>query len=220
MASAFAGDETAARLIIRETAPGAEPVQHRILVNHDFLRMDIVGDKSGFLLLDRKQRLIHNINLDDNTDLLINKNQVTLAPPAVFAHKTVALKATLPKIDGHVTRRYQISTNQTLCHDVVVVEGILKDAAKAMMEFADALSSEQAIGLAATPKEFVNECELATGVFEPGREYARGFPVREQDWRGRLRELVDYDEHYKADASLFTVPDGMLTMNMQEMRAN
>ncbi len=216
---AIASDITVTRLVVRETAPGSSPVENRITVSRDFMRMDVVGDDSGFLLLDRKKHIVHNVNFDDNTDLLIEKGAISLAAPVPFEQKSIEQSGDkLPRISGHATRRYQISTNQTVCHDVVVIEDVLKDAAKAMMEFADVLSSEQAVGLAATPKEFVSECELATSVFEPGREYAKGFPVREQDWRGRLSELVDYDENLVVDSSLFSVPEGLNAITMQEMR--
>ncbi len=218
-ALAGAGDVT--RLIVRESAPGIEPVQHRILVRPDFMRMDIVGDDSGFLLLDRKKRLIHDINLDDHTDLLISQNAISLKPPAAFENETTVVQGgPLPAIAGHPTRHYRISTNGTVCHDIVVLDGALQDAARALIEFAEVLASEQAIGLAATPEPFTSDCELSSFVFQPGREYRQGFPVREQDWRGRLRELTDFEQAYSADAALFVVPQGLRTLTMEEMRGN
>ncbi|RTZ61177.1 MAG: hypothetical protein DSZ33_01545 [Gammaproteobacteria bacterium] len=217
--TAVADRSETARIVVRENMPGSEPVEHRILVSPDFMRMDIVGDNSGYLLLDRKKRLIHNINLEDNTDLLISKSEISLKPPVPFENETTEVEGgPLPAIAGHPTRHYRISTNHAVCHDIVVLDGALQDAARALTELNEVLASEQAVGLATAPKEFVNDCELAASVFEPGRQYRRGFPVREQDWRGRLRELIDFEESFNADAGLFTVPDGLETMTMEEIR--
>jgi hypothetical protein len=52
----------------------------------------------------------------------------------------------------------------------------------------------------------------------PTRHLVHGFPVRLEDFAGKTRQLVNYEQGKTFSPSLFVVPEGYRRYRMQDMR--
>jgi hypothetical protein len=207
-------------LMFQEKEPGAEFSPTRMIVTADFLRIDDNRNDNEFVLFDRKKHIIYNVTQGDRLVLVIKEKPVGLARPEPF-ESTVEeseLKDS-PPVGGKRVMRYVLRTNGQECYEVFAAKGLLEEPRKALAEFHTALAGEQSDSFATTPPEFRSDCDLADNVFEPDRHLAFGFPVRLVQPDGRVRMLVDYDEHYTPDPKLFELPADFTRYTMDDMRA-
>ena len=205
-------------LFFVEREQGGEPFQTRILVTAKYLRIDEGNDTGDYILFDRSRPTIYDVNYADKTVLVITPLKVDLVPPKVFKHEVHVDKDSYPSISGKKVIRYQLLTNQTRCYDVFAAEGLLPQALQALREYHQALAGEQAATMKNTPREMQSACDLANHIFLPARHLGQGFPVRQEDMAGNLRQLINYDEHYRSDQTLFQLPENFTRYRAQEMR--
>jgi hypothetical protein len=207
-------------LMFQEKEMGTEYSPTRMIITGDFLRIDENRDDNEFVLFDRKQRTIYNVTQGDRTILVVKERPIELARPEPF--ENTVEKSDLedgPSVGGKAITRYVLSTNGEQCYEVFAAEGLLEEARKALAEFQEVLAGEQAASLALTPPEFRSGCDLADSVFEPNRHLAYGFPVRTAQPGGRVRMLIDYDDHYAPDKKLFELPADFARFTIDDMRA-
>lgn len=179
----------------------------RMLVTPAYLRIDGGKDDAGdFILLDRAARTIYSVNKTDRTVLVIKPLPVTLAAPTPFNNTVKEEAGAYPEVGGRPVRHYVLSTNGRQCDEVFAADGFLPDAAAALREYMQVLAGEQAAAAANAPPGVESACDLADNVFVPDRTLAYGFPVRQQDATGRIRQLVNYDVHFTPDPKLFVLP--------------
>jgi hypothetical protein len=205
-------------LFFVERERGGEPFQTRMLVTSRYLRIDEGNDTGDYILFDRAHPAIYSVNYLDKTILVISPSKIDLAPPKVFKHEVQVDKDSYPDVGGKKVIHYQLLTNRARCYDVFAAMGLLPEAAQALREYHQALAGEQAATMKNTPREMQSPCDLANHIFLPARHLGQGFPVRQEDMAGNLRQLINYDEHYRSDQTLFQLPEGFTRYRAQEMR--
>jgi len=93
----------------------------------------------------------------------------------------------------------------------------MPEAVEAMIEFHKVLATDSASTFEIMPADMFDPCAISMSTFVPTRHLRDGFPV--QEWKpGYARSLVDYQANYKADSSLFVLPDDYFTYTVQEFR--
>ncbi len=205
-------------LFFSEQERGGAPFQTRMLVTPHYLRIDEGADDGDYILFDRGQSTIYSVNRADKTILVITPLKIDLKPPKVFKHETHRDAAAYPDIGGKKVIHYRLSTNNTRCYDVFAAAGLLPEALPALREYQETLAGEQAAAMRRTPKEMQSACDLADHIFLPLRHLEYGFPVRQEDTQGNLRQLIDYDEHYRGDRRLFQLPENFIRYRTQDLR--
>jgi hypothetical protein len=193
-------------LSFAETEPGGEPYPVRMLVTEKFLRIEDGDGQDGFVLLDRAARTLYSVNHAARTTLVVRAEPVKLAAPARFEHKAERDPAALPDVGGEKVVHYRLLTNGENCFEVYAADGLLPQALAALREYHETLAGEQAAMQANIPAAFQSACDLADHVFLPARHLAHGFPVRQVNRAGRVRQLIDYKTGVPVDAKLLQLP--------------
>lgn len=204
--------------IFEETGPGLEPYTTRMIATSEFLRIDDGKDDGDFLLYDRKKKLIQNVNNQEKMILVIHAQSVNVESPIKLNNEIKRNKTDVPKLAGKDVSHYQFITNKQVCFDVYISSVLLGKLRTALAEYRRVLSGEQAMMLAVTPKELLNACDLANNVYSPDRHLIKGFPVRQQEFTGRSRQLIDYTEGRAIDIRLFQIPKNFKQLSPQQMR--
>lgn len=205
-------------LYFEEQERGSEPAATRMLVTPEFLRIDYGKDDDDFILYDRKRPTIYSINHADKSALVISPAKVTAKPPRPLTHRVEKDRQSIPAVGGKPVVHYELFTNDRRCYDLFAADGLLPEVLPALREYAQTMSGEQGATLAFTPQEMQDTCDVANHVFMPTRHLEHGFPVRLEDFAGKTRQLVNYEQGKTFSPSLFIVPEGYKRYRMQDMR--
>ncbi len=198
---------TGIELQFQESEPGLEPYPMRVLVTSGYLRMDDGDDAGDFILYDRQTREIYSVAHENDSIFKITHRPVTLPMPETLALDEQTEQDTqAPTIDGTAPMHHRFRANGKVCYEVIAVEGLLEDARLVMIEYVQTLAGEQALNLDKTPPEYREECMLSNLVFAPERHLEAGFPIREWDYKGYERSLIDFKTEVALDPALFQVP--------------
>lgn len=197
-----------------------ESYQTRMLISEDFLRIDDGAGADGYVLFDRQNNIIYNINNDTKTVMTVELIPDEVKPP--FDLDLVAEKITLPagapEINGIKPQHYRLSTNQEHCLDVIAVNGMLESAVNAMQAYNRVLASNNAITLDATPLELQTPCMLSMNIFYVNQNLRYGFPVQEWDKYGKRRSLISYKQNEKLESSLFNLANRFQHFSIKDFR--
>lgn len=203
---------------------GDPPARTRMVITRDFVRIDDGRENSDFVLYDRAQRVIHNVNAADSSILVIGAHGVNRPPPLRLKHNIERDNVGAPDVGGKPVMHYRLRTNGQLCYELYAADDLLPEALAALREYREALAREHAAALAFTPRDLQTPCDLANNVYAPTRHLAHGFPIRIVETDGRTRgreritELVDYDTEFEAGPALFRLPESYTRRTIQELR--
>ena len=202
-------------LMYQESEPGVDTYMTRILVNQDFLRLDEGADQSNYTLYDRQKNVIYTVSHEEKTVMQVMpvKSDNAIERKLVMDAKKLEDK-TIPSIAGQQPIHYELKVNDVVCAEVFVIDGIHAEAIKAMQEFNRLLASVHLKNLENTPESMQDDCFLAHHIVSPSRSLQFGFPIMEQGANGVSRELVDFKDQFKVDASVYLLPEGYRSVDM------
>jgi hypothetical protein len=198
---------TAQLLVYRVTEPGTEPYVSRLLSTPAFLRLDQGRHDSGFILLDRKAKIIYSVNPEDRTILLIDPPRQERKPPSSLRLSARRQTASgIPEVAGRSPEYWQFLVDDRLCRSAVLVPGLLPQANAAYAEYLDLLAYQQLASLAVIPQELQDPCDRAVHVYTPLAVLEKGLPLREWHETGWRQELVDFREAFSVSSDSFELP--------------
>jgi len=200
-------DEDVMSFVYEEKESGAELANVRYLVSKLFLRIDDGNLNSDFLLLDRKNKIIYNVNHDDESIMVIRSHKWTEPkfPFAVKEHRKVLDDA--PEVAGKKIMDYSKIADNKLCHQLQILPDVYAEELQAFIEYQDVLSGQQTRILHNTPEELHTPCLLVDQVYNAGSYYQIGLPIQEFHSRGYVKRLVDY-RRIKVKAEWSILPAG------------
>jgi hypothetical protein len=207
--AAHGGDLVSAdRLTYRILSEGNKSPQiNRILVTEGYVRFDDGSGADGFLLYDRKNKVIFSVNPEERLILEIAPKPVNLSPGGelkVEVRKTVDDKA--PSIAGSKPIEVELLANGKSCEKRIVAAGPMKRALDGLREYQQTLAYQQYISLEVIPTDMETDCDLALNIYYSERMLQEGLAV--QRWReGLHEELVDYAEGEQVSRDLFQLPE-------------
>lgn len=192
-------------LSFTESSEGVEyPV--RMLVNEKFLRIEDGESPDGYIVFDRAARTIYSVSHAAKNTLVLHAKPVTLARPEKFENTVKQEQETLPSVDGRTVTHYRLFSNGERCFDVYAADGLLPEAVQALREYHETLAGEQAAVQNKIPSELQSACDLADQIFLPARYLGYGFPVRQVNYPGVIRQLVSYKRDVPVQPGIFDVP--------------
>jgi len=204
-------------LSMKERELGGPAFPTRIIVNRRYVRIDPDTGTGNYILFDRKQGVIYSVNVSDRTILVIHSHPVTLKRPATLTN-VVQRGQTKGHFLGYPLVHYRLLTAGEQCYDIEVAKDLLPHAVKALAAYAETLAGEQAITAENTPTGLESPCDLADNVFDPGRAYAQGFPVRMLDAEKNEKVLVSFKQHVTVKRALFVLPAHYVRYSPGEVR--
>jgi hypothetical protein len=214
-AGVWAG-EKAGLLIYKVWEPDLEPYISRILVSPQYVRLDEGQDQGDFTLFHRKQGIIYNVSIDDESVLLISPAKTSKAPvPKLDLSEKTSIDAGAPLVSGRQPRQLNLFTNGELCRELVVIEGAMTDALTGLAEFQRALSNLQRI---TRVSEQVSVCEQSEFLYASDRSLKFGLPLHDS-YMGKRQVLLDFKQRYDVAAELFSVPSSYREISMPGLSA-
>lgn len=193
----------ATEIYFMESEAGIEPYQVRMLLTNEFLRIDDGENSEGYLLYDRASKSIFSVSSEEQSIFIIEPGSEALLQESTLDFKTTLIPdAQLPQIGGKNASHRAFIADERVCYSVISVEGVLPDLIDAFEGYLSTLASEQTRNLNKTPVEMRTDCMLTNLIYKPVQHLQFGFPVREWDDKGYIRELVSY-QAIEVDAGLF-----------------
>jgi hypothetical protein len=204
---AAAAEITAQLLVYRVTEPGTEPYISRLLSTPDYLRLDQGRHDSGFILLDRKARIIYSVNAEDQSILVIDPPRSERKPSSSLRLSArLREEAGMPEVAGKSPEYWRFLVNERLCRSAVVVPGLLPRANAAYAEYLDRLAYQQLATQASIPADLQDPCEQAIHIYAPLAVLHKGLPLREWHESGWCQELVDFRSEFSVSSDSFELP--------------
>lgn len=217
LASCGRSEPHATVLSLREQELGGAFFPTRVLITRRFVRIDPDTGAGNYILFNRRKHAIYSVDAADHTILVIHARPVRLTPPMPLVNSIRRLPGTT-RFHGHTVRHYQLFTNGRQCYDIDAARGLLPGATRALIAYEKTLAGEQAITAANTPPGVEGPCSLADNVFDPGREYAEGFPVRVTDNNDNEKVLIGFRRDVAVNADVFALPRHYLRYSPGEVR--
>jgi hypothetical protein len=205
-------------LLYQEQEAGTDSYPVRILVSPEYLRIDDGYAESDFALLDREARTVFSVSHDDRSILVVRGTTVDRqVPPGIHMELEQEVDTNAPTVAGMQPVHVRFIANKTLCHEAMVVPGLLKDAVDGLIEYEEILASRQQENLSTTPESLQSPCFLMRFVYAPARHLRQGIPIQEWDDAGYHRSLTDYREAEQVTNDLFRLPDGYERFSLSEV---
>lgn len=191
-----------------EQEEGIEPYSVRMLVTKNHLRIDEGLNDDNFLLYDRKNKEIFSVTQHDQRILKIpHRENVIQTPYTIELSSLEKNTQEMPEFAGRKPRHISFAANAETCFDVIAVEGVLEDVVHAIRDYLLTLAGEQIANLNKTPAEFRTDCMMSNLVYAPVKHLDYGLPLREWDYKGYVRELVNF-KAIQVEPTLFALdPD-------------
>ena len=190
----------------------------RMLVNERFLRIEDGDVRNGFIVFDRAAKIVYSVSHADKTTLVLRAQAVKLDAPKAFTHNVERDGEKLPDVGGKTVTHHRLLTNGERCFDVYAAQGLLPEALAALREYHRTLAGEQAALQTLVPSGFQSACDLAEFVFLPARHLEFGFPVRQINRAGLVRQLVDFKIGVPVEKGLFDIPAEYKQITPSEVR--
>jgi hypothetical protein len=194
-----------------EDQHAAVPYLSRILVSDGMLRMDEVGDDrddntQGYLLFDRKQRLV--LSVDPET-----RSVMVIGPPADgdASESPVTLEIESRPLDdaplfaGKKPQQHIFHVQGKECFNIVTIEGEMPRAMNALREMNSVLAERHRRVLESVHDTAQEDCKFLVDAYRPGSEYSKGLLLTLMNG-GETRQLVDYKQDMQVDSGLFEAP--------------
>ena len=222
LASGCSKDEGNTMILFAETEQDIQPYMTRTIITPEYMRFDYNKDDDDFILFDRKSKVIYSVVHQDQTIVTVEPREVKVESPINldFVIEKGVLGEEVPNVEGTKPEYYRYKVNGQVCYETISVKGLLPDATSAFRDYMKTLSGEHARILPRTPADMQDPCDLATNIFDYGRQYENGFPINE--WHGEYnnhykRQLVNYEKGYKAKPELFQLPEGYHRYKPEEL---
>lgn len=204
-------------LFMKERELGGPAFPTRVIVNRRYVRIDPDTGAGNYILFDRKEGVIYSVDASDRTILVIRSHPITLQKPATITN-TVTIGKHKGHFLGHTLVHYRLFTDGQQCYSIAAGKHLLPHVARALTAYADTLAGEQAVTAQNTPAGIETPCDLEDNVFDPGREYAYGFPVRMTDADQNQKVLVAVKRDVAVKAGLFVLPAHYVRYSPGEVR--
>lgn len=198
-----------------EEEKGIDPYPVRMIVTRNFLRMDEGNANDDFLLLDRHNGVVYSITHETESYYQFNSaGSATVSATKPALNKLTNDVSDMPLFQGIKPIYTTYSADEETCLEVVSVPGLHPQAVAAMREYLNIMSRQHARTLHRTPESLQQKCMLVNFVFEPTQHLEQGFPLRQWDFRGYSRNLVNF-ETQAIDPGLFKLPENYQKMGIE-----
>lgn len=192
-------------LIYEEKEAGTDVYQVKFTISERYLRIDQLGDPSGYVVYDDKKHVIHSVAHQDESVLVIPQYSYEKSDLLKLVDVAYDPVPDAPKISGKGIHTYRVtSSNNTKqkCTDIQLAEGLLPEVTRILAAYQKMIAGQQSRLLKTTPKEYQDGCFLSDQIFNEGDYYLKGLPIQEWHSNDKSRLLVSYKK-VKVDPEIF-----------------
>ncbi|MCU7844268.1 MAG: UDP-2,3-diacylglucosamine hydrolase [Candidatus Thiodiazotropha sp. (ex Monitilora ramsayi)] len=207
ISSLWADELTVDLLVYRVERPGDESYINRMLVTSDYLRIDQGEQDAGFILFDRKQRVIYSVNPLESSILVIDPQSPVSQVEDLRLELVSSDKHVAPNVAGAKPQYWRLTVNGASCRDAFVLPSTMPESVEAYREYLNVLATQQAVALSALPEEFQDHCDSAVHAYAPDAFLQKGLPLKVWDGQGYSEALLDFRHDFKVSSEHFTLPE-------------
>jgi len=193
-----------------EREPGVDDYEVSMLVSERYIRVDEVGEESGFIIYDDKQKKIFSVSHFDKSVLVINEHAFSEKDSPV-KHEVEYLELTdAPSVSGRKIYNYRVFTgggeNEETCSELQIVEGLLPDVSKMLRNYLKVVSGQQVKMTSNIVDDIQTPCFYVDQIYNTGAYYEKGLPIQEWHSNERSKILTTYKK-VKVDPGKFNYPE-------------
>ena len=199
----------ATEVFFKESEHGIDPHLIRMLFSEKGIRIDQGAGSQDYVLYDLQKHHIFSVLNNRRRVLIINpEKKVAPTPDTLMLTEQMIADQQIPTINGLAPVYRQFRANKQLCYHVISVDGLLPTVTEQLRQYQTVLAAQQQALMQNTPVQLRTDCYLANYLYAPAWYLQYGFPIRQWDMNGYLRELDRYQTKQLVDASLFQLPKG------------
>ena len=193
-----------------EREPGVDDYEVNMLVSERFIRVDEVGEESGFIIYDDKLKKIFSVSHFDKSVLVINQH-VFSEDDSPVKHEVEYLElADAPSVSGRAIYNYRVFTgskeNEETCAELQIVEGLLPEVSSMLRNYQKVVSGQQVKMTNNIVDDIQTPCFYVDQIYNTGAYYDKGLPIQEWHSNERSKMLTTYKK-VKVDPARFSYPE-------------
>lgn len=197
-----------------EREPGTDEYELSMLVSDRYIRIDEVGEESGFIIYDDKEKTIYSVAHHDKSVLVIKQHEFSEKDSPVKAEVEYLQLADAPSVSGKDIYNYRVFINvgkgkeaeEQTCIEIQLVEGLLPEVRTILRNYQKVVSGQQVKMVDNKITEFQTGCFYADQVYNSGAYFEKGLPIQEWHSNERSKILTTYKKT-SVDADTFSVPE-------------
>lgn len=192
-----------------EREPGVDDYEVTMLVSDRYIRIDEVGDTSGFIVYDDKEKTIYSVSNTEKSVLVIKQHPISAADSPVKAEVEYLQLADAPTVSGKEIYNYRVYVEdeaEITCLEVQLVENILPDARVLLQNYQAVIAGQQ---VKLTDNKISAEqtaCYFVDQIYNMGAYYEKGLPIQEWHSNERSKILTSY-KRVHVEQEKFIIPE-------------
>jgi hypothetical protein len=209
-----------------EREPGTDEYEISMLVSERFIRIDEMGEDSGYILYDNKDKIIYSVSHFDKSVLVINEQVFSEGASPAKAYVEYLALADAPAVSGKPIFNYRVyikgekntvtsEEDEQTCTEIQLVEGLLPDVRKILQNYQKVVSGQQVRMTDNKITEMQTDCYYVDQIYNLGSYYEKGLPIQEWHSNERFRSLIGYSK-ITVDRSKFKVPETYRQFSMDK----
>ncbi len=192
-----------------EREQGVDDYETIMLVSDRYIRIDEVGEDSGFIVYDDKEKIIYSVSHHDQSVLVIKEHSFSEKDsPAKYQVEYLQL-ADAPTVSGGNIFNYRIYTgegDEETCTEIQLVENLLPEVTGVLQNYQMIVSGQQVKMTDNKINDMQTACYFVDQIYNTGAYYEKGLPVQEWHSNGHSRILTSYKKIF-VNKGKFTIPE-------------
>ena len=193
-----------------EREPGVDDYEITMLVSDRYIRIDEVGENSGFIIYDDKEHVIYSVSHHDQSILVINKHVYSEQNLPVQYEVEYLPLADAPAVSGKTIFNYRVfigkGENEVTCMEIQLVENLLPEVTELLANYQQVVSGQQVKMTDNKINELQTACYFVDQIYNAGAYYKKGLPIQEWHSNERYKILTSYKK-IPVKAGLFLLPE-------------
>ena len=193
-----------------EREPGVDDYEVSMLVTDRYIRIDEVGESSGFIIYDDKKKSIYSVSHHDQSILVINEYEFADTDSPVKYEVEYLQLADAPKVAGFNIFNYRVFTGkedkEETCMEIQLVENLLPKVSRLLKNYQTVISGQQVKMSDNKVSDMQTACFFIDQIYNKGQYYDKGFPIQEWHSNERSKILSSYKK-VEVNSNKFIIPE-------------
>jgi len=197
-----------------EREPGTDEYAVSMLISDRYIRIDEVGENSGFIIYDDMKKIIYSVGHQDKSILVIKQHKFSEKNSPVKARVEYTQLTDAPTVSDKHIFNYRVSVNtgsgvvdeKETCTEIQLVEGLLPEVRGILQNYQKVISGQQVKMTDNKITKMQGSCFYADQIYNTGAYYEKGLPIQEWHSNQHSKMLTTYKKIY-VDANRFKIPE-------------